>query len=731
MSEIYIKGQYQKNIFQSDTGYIIGLFKVVETNSDSLELYLNHDIPFTGYFHELNEVDQYMFYGKLVNHAKYGEQFQVERYERLLPEEKNSIVSFLSSGIFKGIGEKKAEKIESVLGKDTFKVILENPSNLMLIPTITSKNVEELHQKLVEYEASYETIIYLNKLGFNTKDSMKIYNKYREKTIEVIDHNIYQLITDISDMYFKKIDIIALKQGIKKDEVIRMDAVILYVLEELSNNFGHTYFYKEELYPYVVKVLKVVIKEELFIERLDMLEKDLKIKRVENRYYLMELYQSEVFIAKRLTLLSHEKDRSSKNVDTMVESLEKFFEITYNEEQKKAIIDAYLKKLLIITGGPGTGKTTIIKAILELYKQMNQLDHKKMEEEVALLAPTGRAAKRMSEATYHTASTIHRFLKWNKDNNTFQVNEYNKSNVKFVLIDEASMIDTVLFSNLLKGLHATTKIVIVGDYDQLPSVGPGQILHDMISSHQLNVVSLKELYRQGHDSNIITLAYDIKNNSLNQDLFNVSNDLTFIECNSSDVVKEIALLSDTYKDISYKDIQILAPIYKTYNGIDRINQELKNIFNEKDRNKKEIEIGEVTFREQDKVIQLSNMPDDNVYNGDIGIISEIHTKPNKEVYIDFDGNIVKYTPSSFHKFKLAYSISIHKSQGSEFDIVIIPLVLEYRKMLYKKLIYTAITRSKRKLYLVGEYQALVNAVGNTSSDIRRTSLKEFLINGIN
>ena len=238
------------------------------------------------------------------------------------------------------------------------------------------------------------------------------------------------------------------------------------------------------------------------------------------------------------------------------------------------------------------------------------------------------------------------------------------------------MIDTVLFSNLLKGLHATTKIVIVGDYDQLPSVGPGQILHDMISSHQLNVVSLKELYRQGHDSNIITLAYDIKNNSLNQDLFNVSNDLTFIECNSSDVVKEIALLSDTYKDISYKDIQILAPIYKTYNGIDRINQELKNIFNEKDRNKKEIEIGEVTFREQDKVIQLSNMPDDNVYNGDIGIISEIHTKPNKEVYIDFDGNIVKYTPSSFHKFKLAYSISIHKSQGSEFDIVIIPLVLE-------------------------------------------------------
>ena len=731
MSEIYIKGQYRKNIFQSDAGYVIGLFKVVETNSELLETYLNHDITFTGYFHELNEVDQYLFYGSIVNHVKYGEQFQVERYERLLPEEKNSIVSFLSSGIFKGIGEKKAEKIESVLGKDTFKVILENPSNLMLIPTITAKNVEELHQKLVEYESSYETIIYLNKIGFNTKDSMKIYNKYREKTIEVIDHNIYQLIEDIYDMYFKKIDIIALKQGIEKDSVIRMDAVILYVLEELSNNLGHTYFYKEELYPYVVKVLKVVIPEELFLQRLEILEKELKIKRLDNRYYLMELYEAETLIAKRLTLLNHEADNKYKDIEKMVESLEMFFDITYNEEQKKAIIDAYLKKLLIITGGPGTGKTTIMKAILELYKQINQLDHKKMEEDVALLAPTGRAAKRMSEATYHTASTIHRFLKWNKDNNTFQVNEYNKSNVKFVLIDEASMIDTVLFSNLLKGLHANTKIILVGDYDQLPSVGPGQILHDMISSHQLNVVSLKELYRQGQDSNIITLAYDIKNNSLNKDLFNVSNDLTFIECSSKDVVKEISLLSDTYKDKSYKDIQILAPIYKTYNGIDRINNELKNIFNEKDKTKKEIEIGEVIFRENDKVIQLSNMPDDNVYNGDIGIISKINLKPNKEVYIDFDGNIVKYTPSSFHKFKLAYSISIHKSQGSEFDIVIIPLVLEYRKMLYKKLIYTAITRSKRKLYLVGEYQALVNAVENTNSDIRRTSLKEFLIHGIN
>lgn len=731
MTEIYIKGQYKRNIFQSDSGYIIGLFKVVESNSDDISVYVNREITFTGYFHELNEIDNYKFFGKLVTHPKYGEQFQVERYERCLPEEKNEIVAFLSSGLFKGIGEAKAKKIESLLGKDTFKTILENPSNLVLIPSITSKNATELHEKLVQYESSYETIIYLNKIGFSTKDSMLIYNKYKEKTVDVIDNNIYQLIEDIYEMYFKKIDLIALKQGIKKDDTIRIDATILYVIRELSNVIGHTYFYKEEIYTYLIKVLKISISLDAYLKRLEYLEKDLKIKRLDDKYYAMELFEAEEFIAKRLTLLSHEKELDRKEATKKLEYVENFFDISYNEEQKNAIISSYVNKLLIITGGPGTGKTTIMKAILELYKAMNHYDNKKMNDEVVLLAPTGRATKRMSETTSFKASTIHRFLKWNKDNNTFQVNEYNKSKASFVLIDEASMIDTLLFSNLLKGLSVNAKIVLVGDYDQLPSVGPGQILHDMIESNCLNVASLKQLYRQGKDSNIISLAYDIRNNSINKNIFNKDDDLTFIECTSDEVLENIAVISDTYKDISYKKFQVLAPMYKTVNGIDNINKTLQDIFNKKTKSKKEIEIFNVTYREGDKVIQLSNMPDDNVYNGDIGIISKINLSKTKEVYIDFDGNIVKYTSSSFHKFMLAYSISIHKSQGSEFDVVVIPLVLGYKKMLYKKLIYTAITRSKKKLYLVGEYSALLNAVNNISQDLRRTSLKDFLMNGIN
>ncbi len=731
MEEVYIKGQYRKSIFTSDSGYIIGIFKVSETNDEELDIYINRTITFTGYFHELNEVDTYKFYGKLVNHPKYGEQFLVEHYDRLMPEEKDSIVEFLSGGLFKGIGEAKAKRIVDVLGKDTFSIILENPSNLVLIPTITEKNAKTLHDKLMEYESSYETILYLNNLGFSTKDSMIVYNYYKEKTISVVEEDIYILIEDVYEMTYKKIDSISKKIGIKPDDERRIDASILYIMRELSNTLGHCYFSLDEIYSYLPRVLGVRITKEIFQERVNELILNLKIKKYQDNYYVMEMYEAETLIVKRFQILNHAKDNVCKDLDSRITKLEDYFRITYNKDQRKAIEESFYKNILIITGGPGTGKTTIIKAILELYKDVNKLSYEKLQDKVALLAPTGRAAKRMSETTLLKASTIHRFLKWNKDNDTFQVNEYNKSKVEFVLVDEASMIDTYLFSNLLRGLSVNTKIILVGDYDQLPSVGPGQLLHDFICSNVLPVIELKELYRQGADSNIITLSSDIRNDSLSKDLFNESDDLTFIECDSSEIMNYICDVSSTYKDYSYKKFQILAPMYKTQNGIDLINQNVQKIFNKKEAKKAEIKVGEVTYREGDKVIQLTNMPDDNVYNGDIGIITRIVTRPNKEIYIDFDDNIVKYTPANFYKFKLAYAISIHKSQGSEFDIVVIPLTRDYKKMLYRKLIYTGITRSKTKLYLIGEYKALELAVANNKNDIRRTGIKDFLISGIN
>lgn len=726
----YIQGKYTKCIFKNNTGYNIGVFRVSDSNDPSLADYIGRSITFTGYFHDLNEIDTYLFYGKLVTHEKYGEQFQVESYERCMPEEKDSIVEFLTSGLFKGIGEAKAKKIVDVLGKDTLKIILETPDNLLLIPSISKKNVDTLHNKLKEYEASYETIMYLSDMGFSTKDSMIIYNTYKKDTKKVIEEDIYKLIEDINEIYFKKIDVIALKNGVKKDALIRVKASLLYVMDEVSNTYGHSYYFREELLNYLPRVLGVNICTELFDECINKLVEDLKIIIKEDRFYLREMYESETLIVKRFRLLNSNKEIIDKRLDSMILELEDFFDIKYNSCQLDAIKKSYMKDFLIITGGPGTGKTTIMKGIVELYRLMEKLSYEKLNDKIALLAPTGRAAKRMSETTGMPASTIHRFLKWSRDTNKFQVNEYNRSKVEFVIIDEASMIDTYLMASLLKGISSNCKVILVGDDHQLPSVGPGQVLHDLIESHALQVVELTELYRQGIDSNIISLAYDIRNQSVNKDIFNVEDDLTFIECRDNEVIPNICEICNTYKDLNYKKFQILAPMYKGLNGIDAINKNVQDIFNSKSRTKKEKVIGEFNFREDDKVIQLTNMPDDNVYNGDIGIIDRIQSSPKSEIHIDFDGNLVKYTPANFINFKSAYSISIHKAQGSEFDVVVIPIVNAYNKMLYQKLIYTGVTRAKKKLYIVGDFSALIRASRNTSDDIRRTTIKNYLINGI-
>ena len=726
----YIKGNYRRSIYQNSQGYNIGLFKVMDTDDEKLADYIAHIITFTGYFHELNDMDTYLFYGKLVTHPKYGEQFQVDNYERCKPEEKDSIIEFLTSGLFKGIGEKKAKAIVDVLGKDTLKIILENPDNLILIPGVTKKNIEVLHTKLQEYESSYEIILFLTELGFSTKDAMIVYNFYKNKTKNIIDTNIYKIIEDIYNMTFKKIDAIALKSGLEKDAPIRVEASIIYIMNELSNAYGHSYYFKEEIASYLPRVLGVNITEKLFLDSLESLEKNLSIVKKEDRYYLKEMYESETLITKRFRMLSREEDIVIKDIDSKIKELENLFGITYNDQQFSAIKNSLLKKILIITGGPGTGKTTIMKGITELYRTINKLSYEQLQEKIALLAPTGRAAKRMSESTLLRASTIHRFLKWQKETNKFQVNEYNKSRVEFVIIDEASMIDTYLMASLLKGISANCKILLVGDDHQLPSVGPGQVLHDLIESNSLQKVELTELYRQGKDSNILTLAYDIRQGEVNEEVFNVGDDLTFIKATPDQVVDNVLEITDTYQDLSYKEFQILCPMYKTIAGIDEINRHVQNKVNPKSKNKKEIQYGDVIFRENDKVLQLTNMPDENVYNGDIGIIKEIKISPKKEIIIDFDNNIVKYTPSNFNNFRLAYAISIHKAQGSEFDVVIIPIVRNYNKMLYRKLIYTGITRSKKKLYLIGDINALKYAVSNNNSDIRRTSIKDYLQNGI-
>ncbi len=719
--EEYIIGNVRRIIYRSENGYIVGVFKVKDA-SNSFEYLKDSSLSFTGYFHELDVDDNYKFSGNIVNHPKYGEQFNVTFYEKTIPEEKDSIVEFLSGGTFHGIGEKTATKIVDVLGDKALEIIIENPSNLLLVPGISKRQMDTLYNTLIEYSNSYNVILKLNDLGFQSKDSLIIYNKYKSNTLNVIDENIYRLIEDIREITFKKVDSIALKNNYSYDDKRRVVASILYTMDELCNSLSHCYLHIDMIYNFVNSVLGRAITEELFISSLNTLILDLKVIKVEEKYYLRNMWDAEENIVNRVLYLNNKKDYKISNIDNYLTELENFKEIKYNEEQKNAIKNSLLKNFLIITGGPGTGKTTIVSSIIDIYKKVNKITYEQLIDEVVLLAPTGRASKRLTEKSLFPASTIHSFLKWNKEADKFAINEYNKSDDKLVIIDEASMIDVLLFHSLLKGLRNDTRIIMVGDYDQLPSVGPGQLLKDLIESNCLNVVSLKELYRQGDDSTIITLAHDINNGNIDENIFNINPDLSFINTNNVvDVLHEIA---ETYKDVSYNDFQVLVPMYKGINGIDNLNKILQDIFNPKSKNKNELVVGDVTYRECDKVLQLVNMPDERIFNGDIGIISSIN---NKEIVIDYDVNQVKFTPANFNKFKHGYAVSIHKSQGSEFDTVIIPVVASYNKMLYRKLYYTAITRSKKKLIIIGDIKSLKKAALNNNQDIRMTTIKDKII----
>ncbi len=722
----FIKGNYRKSLYQGENGYVVGLFKIKEADSDNEDL-VGEIVPFTGYFAELNDNDTYIFHGKFVIHAKYGEQFAVESYERCMPEEKDAIVEFLASGLFKGIGEAKAKKIVDVLGKDTLNIILDNPDNLLLIPGISKKNVDDLHKTLEEYQGSYKIVLSLNDLGFITRDSMIIYNRYKNRTLDVIDKNIYKLYEDIKEITFKKIDAIALKSDYAFDDERRIKAAILYVIDEVCNTYGHSYLFIDEIYGYVNRCLMSNISKEKYIDALNSLILDLKIIKDNEKYYLKDMYEDEVLIVNRIKYLMSVKDESFKKLDLMINELEEYQKIKYNDEQLLAIKYSQEKHFLIITGGPGTGKTTIVKAIVDLFRELNDFGKDKLNEKIALLAPTGRASKRLSEATHMPAYTIHRFLKWNKEGDHFQVNEYNKSDVEFVIIDEGSMVDVNLFASLLRGLRSDTKIVIVGDYNQLPSVGPGQVLKDLIESERVNLVKLNYLYRQKNDSNIINLAYQINSGVVDDDSFNRGSDLILKEVDTMNVLEQIKMICNSYKKMDYKDFQILVPMYKTLNGIDNINKIAQEIFNPKSKTKKEIKVGDVIYREEDKILQLSNMPEENIFNGDIGIIDSVD---KKEIVVNFDDNYVRFTPANFNKFKHGYAISIHKSQGSEFKTVVIPVTKEYNKMLYRKLYYTGVTRAKRELYIVGDLNALKRAAGNNDSDVRRTAIKDRLIEAI-
>lgn len=735
--EDYVKGTFKNTIFSSDKGYIIGLLKVSETNIVDMQDFVNKTITFTGYFAELNLNEKYVMYGEIVNHPKYGFQFNVTESKKVQPEDKDGIVEFLSSDLFKGIGEKLAKKIVDILGDKTLELILEDKSNLYQVPKLSQAKIDIIYDSLTKYEESHQTIVKLTELGFSMRDALGIYNVYKSNTISVIENNIYRVIDDVDDINFTKVDSIFTSLNDDKYNINRISALILYIMKELSFKTGDIYLSYSNIYNGVSNYLKEELSSSLFEDALCMLEEELKIKVEDDRYYIYSDYMDEDYIVNKLNYLINKDTTKYKNIDLRIKELEDKYEIKYSEKQKEAIVKALENNILIITGGPGTGKTTIIKAIVDLYKKLNKLELKDLINSLALLAPTGRASKRMSESTMLPATTIHRFLKWNKEANEFMVNEYDPDFSNLVIVDEVSMIDNHLMSSLLRGLTNNIKLVLVGDYNQLPSVGAGNVLKDLIDSDIIDKVELNLLYRQDEESYIPILANDIKNDALDEEFLVDRDDYKFLRCQSDLILPSLINICTKVisKGYDYKRIQLMAPMYGGVNGIDNINKVLQDVFNPPDISKLELRYGDITYRENDKILQLVNDPDNNVFNGDIGVIKKISKSGTKsglsEITIDYYGNIVTYTSKDFNKFKHGFIISIHKSQGSEFEFVIMPISSSYKRMLYKKLIYTGITRAKKKLVLIGEAEAFMYGVKNNLERERKTTLLEKLINSLN
>ena len=701
----FISGEFKKDIFCGTNGYLVALFKVKDT--DLLE-YKNKTITVVGNFLENREFDTFKLYGHLVEHNKFGEQFNVVKYEKLKKEGKENIVNFLSSDLFKGIGITKAVNIYKKFKDESLDIIKNNSEKLFEVKGISIKDVNVLHDTLISYENTYNNILKLTDIGFSMSDALKITNLYLSNIDELISRNLYDLYFNL-DISFNTIDKIALMNKYSKTDKLRLKSLIIYTFKLVTESIGHIFLYLDELYKYIIKINKEDIDTKLFLSIMSILIDEKLIIKEDKRYYLTNDYLDEVYIAKEVVNRLKNKKITEKDIK-IVEEIEEKLNISYNIYQKDAILKSLKNNFLVITGGPGTGKTTVIYGIYRALKKENP------KSKIKLLAPTGRASKRLSELTLEEASTIHRFLEWNKDSNTFSLNENNKSDASIVIVDEFSMVNNSLFASLLKALRDNTKIILVGDKDQLPSVGSGNLLADIISSID-NVVYLKELYRQAKESSIVKLAYLVNENK-DYD-FTSDEELSIIE--DLDILESLKEIAIKHINDDYKEFQVLVPLYKGSYGINNINKVLQEVFNKKDILKNEKTINDVIYREKDKVIQLVNMPDNNVFNGDIGIIEKI---TDKEIIIDFDGNKVKYTSSTYNSFALAYAISIHKSQGSEFKTCIIPLSTSYSIMLYRKLYYTAITRAKKKLYLLGNKNILKTAAKNNTSSIRNTYLKE-------
>ena len=681
--------------YNEDSGY--GIF------------YLKNGVKAVGFIPRLNNGQLIELKGNWISHAKYGKQFNIESFNLLYPETSEEIVKFLSSGIIKGIGEKTALKIVKKFGEKTFDILDNNIDRLSEIKGFGEKKIKKIENSWEMQKGIKDIIIFLQGYGITTAMAMRIFKVYGDQAKKIIQDNPYKLTYDITGIGFKLADKIALNAGYSYNHPNRIKAGILHVLNEAAR-YGHTYLPESKLIPLCENLLNQEIsrQEDSIIE----LENEKRIRINNYNIYLSHLFEAENEIEKQIIKLISKSNNTGQDILRWIKKIQNKF----SEEQLDAIKRSLENNLLILTGGPGTGKTETLKGIIHIYEKMNK--------KILLAAPTGRAAKRMSEVIGLNAKTIHRLLEYNPVGEFFNCNKENVLEADLLVIDEVSMIDTVLMYYLLNAIGEKTTLILVGDSDQLPSVGPGNVLSDFIKSGKIPCCTLTKIFRQAEQSKIIITAHQINKGEF-PDLSNSADyDLFFIEEENDTEVSKTILDLCTYRLPSkynfnpVHDIQVLTPMHKGEIGTLNLNKTLQKGLN---NGRMFVKKGNYEFKEGDKVMQLRNNYEKEVFNGDIGIITGKDEKENS-IIIDINNKHVKYDFTELDELTLAYAITVHKSQGSEYPCVILPLSTSHFIMLQRNLLYTAITRAKEIMILVGSKKAAEQAIRNNRVVQRYTSI---------
>ena len=733
MLEFYFSGTIERIIFENPSNFFrILLLDIQDTDCENFD---DFEIIVTGTMADVIEGEDYTFWGNLVQHPKYGQQLKISRYERAKPTSKG-LVKYFSSDHFKGIGVKTAQKIVDLYGEETIDKILAEPEKLKEITGLSAKNREAFVTKL---QLNYGTELVLAKLaayGIPNKLAFQIQDTYKGETLEIVEQYPYQLVEDIQGIGFKIADQLAQQLGIESDAPERFRAGLIHTLLTQSMETGDTYLEARDLLAHTIELLEnsrqVELDPSLVADELAHLIEEDKVQNVETKIFENSLFFAEEGIRSNLVRLLEKgrKDRfEEEKILDAISQTENNLGIHYDRIQKQAIFDAITQKVFILTGGPGTGKTTVINGIIAVYSQLRGLDLKKKADlPILLAAPTGRAARRMNELTGLPSATIHRHLGMTGDDDTSHLDDY--LDADFIIVDEFSMVDTWLANQLLSNISSNTKLLLVGDAEQLPSVSPGQVLADLLQIPSIPQTKLEKIYRQSQDSTIVTLASQIQKGLLPADFTEKKADRSYFEARNEHIPPMIERITSAAirSGIPAQDVQVLAPMYRGQAGIDQINSLMQNLINPVEKDQLTFEAPDCQYRQGDRVIHLVNDAENNVFNGDLGYITDLlpakYTESKQdELTINFDGNEISYQRSEWYKIRLAYAMSIHKSQGSEFPVVILPITRSSHRMLQRNLVYTAITRAKSKLILLGEKAAFDYAVKNTGT-ARKTYLIE-------